>query len=211
MHVAAKVGLLAGGIGLGAFAGHKLDQIATRQNEAEDKAVLADTAKAKADWEKWSSALEAQFPGRRLDTPADHARFEQFLRDNPAPLFIKLEHAEFNRIKVSSGSVLGPQHHRNSEEIKMVGYGGIGLSGMAGLGGTMAMRALRTPGSTNLFKTIGMTAGGGLLVASSLMIGASLIEDVRDRTPSRVRSSCARRSTREPDTFSFLTTGPSLM
>ncbi len=64
--------------------------------------VERERSTAEHEWATFSSGLNSEFPGLRLDTPADHARAAAYLSNHPAPAWLKVEHEESTRIKLST-------------------------------------------------------------------------------------------------------------
>lgn len=91
----------------------------------------------RSEWDAWKTKLDAQFPGGNLDTSADHARFEQFLKANPAPEFVKAEHKGVTNIKLAYDWESYPDHLSSGATESGFATGGalaMGIAGAAMLG-----------------------------------------------------------------------------
>lgn len=176
MHVTGKVAFAAAGVALGAGAMHQLDRVADRRTNERLELVDRETQAATRDWETWSSALDREFPGRRLDTPADHARFEQFLARNPAPAWLDVQHDEFTRVRIQVGheGILSDATRAPNPQGDYYAAGFGAMSTAMGVGGVVS--ALRS--ARSLPATIGFTLGGGALAAFGVYSAISGVQAI---------------------------------
>lgn len=162
MHVAAKIGLATAGLAIGGAAGGLMVPLLrdrTREAQVERREVLET---ATSEWQAWKAKADEAFPDRKLDTPADHARFEQFLATTPPPAWASVAHEEFTRYRVTASSPLA-QDQYPVESQKATGYGVMSGLLSVGLGGAGVHAALR--GSFSTLPTVGLALGGGALAA----------------------------------------------
>ncbi len=168
MHVAARVGIAAVTAGATGFGMYKLIEGGSDRVAREGAELDREVAKQGAAWDSWSAKLEAEFPGRRLETPADHARFEQFLRDNPAPSWVKVDHADYTRARLSIGAHVVPRDLQPDPELaKGIGYGAVGAIGSALMGGGMAIAGLKGAGGS-AWSNLGMLVGGTAMATAGV-------------------------------------------
>lgn len=142
MNVGQRVGLGATALltagGATGFGMYQLTSAADRRIERQIGALDRDLAARSDEWSTWNGKLEAEFPGRRLDTPADHARFDQFLAENPAPTWVDVEHADFTKARISTDGV--PRSEDAWQPDSTGGQGiayTIGFGGLIGIGGAV--------------------------------------------------------------------------
>lgn len=95
-----KIGIehVAGAV-IGAGAGFGVGAIV---NDVVSDDAIPRLDRARADWRSFNAKLEAQFPGRRLDSPAAHRRFAEFIAGNPAPPWVTVTTEGRNYIDVRS-------------------------------------------------------------------------------------------------------------
>lgn len=127
------------------------------------------TDAAKADWARWKRKLDAEFPDRKLQTPGDHARLERFLKANPPPSFVTVEHENYNRIAIRSlGAVPGEENTAYGMGL-LGGIGGVGI-GFAGQfvqGGGPVREAVRTAALAG-GAVLGLGMFGGMFAVPTL-------------------------------------------
>lgn len=182
MHVAARVGIAAVGAGAAGFGMYRLNEHVSNRTERQHAQLDRDVAEQSQAWESWKGKFDAEFPGGRLDTPADHARLDAFLRDNPAPSWISVEHEDYTRARIRiSGDIVDPDLKPMAEREKAIGYGGIGVLGSVGMGAAMLASGMKMPPSSSLRMT-GMLLGGAASVALGVGLAAGLVNDVRQGT-----------------------------
>ncbi len=168
MNVAARIGLAVGGLAVGAGAAKLFNDVSADRYAKDTANVAAQTSAARAEWTEFSEAVEAEFPGMELYSREDHARFEQFLQDHPAPEWVDVEHEGFTRVHMSTNGFLDDSVHRpiGQETAYPIGFGGfIAL----GSGAAAVHNVIRSPAST--WGTIGGTAGAAALAG----IGVGMI------------------------------------
>ncbi len=172
MNVAARVAIGAGSMALAGYGAKQFADLANRQIEAEHAELQDATADARQQWESWKSKLDAEFPGGRLQTPQDHARLDTFLQQTPAPDFINVEHEEFTRVRLTTGSPVDPDLLPVEFE-KSNGYP-LAFGGMMAIGGVGMLGTGVIKGAGSMRGTVGLIAGGALLAglgAASLFSG----------------------------------------
>jgi hypothetical protein len=177
MNVAARIGL--GSVGsAGAIAiGFKIHDALASRTDTKLAEMERSVATSAAEWATWNAKVEDQFPGRALDTPTDHARFEEFLQANPAPNWITVEHTDFTRIRVKTNRLPIPNDQVPVEHQKSFLYPAasgliLGAGGLAALGhGLLKGSAGSTAG--NLAKLLAgpIAAGIGVSMLSSGICG----------------------------------------
>lgn len=168
MHVAARIGIAAATAGAAGYGMYQLVEGGNERVAREGAELDREVAKQGAAWDSWSAKLEAEFPGRRLDTPADHARLDQFLRDNSAPSWVRVEHSDYTRVRLSIGAHVVPRDLQPDPELaKGIGYGAIGAIGSALMGGAFAVGGLRGAGS-NAWANLGMLVGGTAMATAGV-------------------------------------------
>lgn len=178
MNIAARIALVAAGAGTAGYAMMKVDGMADRRVEREQQDIDTQTATARTEWSTWTSKLDAQFPGMRLDTPADHARFRDFLSANPQPSWVKVEHEDHTRVRVGANYPLSDDTHSAHAQgaFYAAGFGGLLGFGAAALAGAAI---LHPPAS--LFGTIGATAGAAAFATAFGFIGKMAVDEIRGR------------------------------
>jgi hypothetical protein len=160
MNVATRV---AAGVGSVALAGYGAKQFADFTNglKSKDHAKLQDaTADARQQWDTWKAKLDAEFPGGALPSPQDHARLEGFLQQHPAPSFVKVEHEEFTRVRLSASSPVD-RDLLPVEFQKTNGYP-LAFGGMTALFGLGALISGVAHGGGSPMQTLGLIAGGAV-------------------------------------------------
>jgi hypothetical protein len=164
MNVASRIGLTVVGAVAGGFGMHELDKVATHRYERDQAQLRTDTAKATKEWTTWHSALTSQFgPDARLETPADHARFEQFLKDHPAPKWITVEHEGYTRVHTHATYLPITDQTDHSADEQGDAYA-IGFGAMFAGGGAFFAGANMLKGGSAAM-TLAATLGGGAAVA----------------------------------------------
>jgi hypothetical protein len=175
MHVAARIGIAAGVAGAVGFGAYKLNEFTAERTEQRHAKLDDAVAKESATWSEWKTALDTEFPGGRLDTPADHARLDAFLREHPAPSYIDVQHADFTSIRLRrDGDIVDRGLLPMAEQEKAIGYGAIGVLGMLAMGGAALVSGLKGGGATPL-ATVGKLVGGGAAVAASAGAAALVV------------------------------------
>ena len=158
-------GIAAGVAGLGAAAGvHMVLRSGAERNERA----------AEAEWTAWKGELDAEFPKvgsgdgmskRPLFDDADSQRFAQFLKDHPAPSWVKVEHDDLRAISIDPFEPEAKERNWGSIAAGSFGIGGglaIGVSGAmmleragnAGSAGSTLGLALNVAGATLALGTI---------------------------------------------------------
>ncbi len=175
MHVAAKVGIAAATAGAAGFGMYKVIDGGSDRVERDKVALDKQVAEQGEAWDTWSAKYEAAFPGGRLDTPADHARLDQFLRDNPAPSWVKVDHADFTKARLSvSGDVVDPDVLPIAELGKGIGYMGVGAVGGLLMGAAFAIGGFKGAAASSALGNLGALVGGTAMAASGVAMLAGI-------------------------------------
>lgn len=169
MNVAARVGIGVGSAALAGFGAVKFADFAYGRAKQEHQELQDATADSKQQWEAWKAKLDAEFPGGTLATPQEHARFESFLQQHPAPTFVKVEHAEFTRVRLSTDSAVD-RDFLPVEFQKSNGYP-LAFGGMSAIAGAATLFRGVTKGGSTPLKTAGIIVGGALAAG----MGAAMV------------------------------------
>ncbi len=163
MNIAARLGLVAAGAAVGGGAMYAMHASVAKvwENRQQDIAARSDTAQA--EWDAFRNEAETQFPGLELNSREDHARFDAFLKQHPAPSWITVQHEGYTRAHLSTHGFLpsGLQRPIGEEVAYPVGFGGMFALGGAGY----AIMELARPSAKTLAGKIGATAGAAAIAA----------------------------------------------
>jgi hypothetical protein len=177
MNVVARIGLGAVGSAAAIASGLKIHNALSNRTDNELSEIDASVKRSAEEWATWSAKVEREFPGRSLDTPTDHARFEAFLQANPAPDWITVEHTDFTRIKVKTNRLPIPNDQVPIEHQKSFMYPAAGglmfaAGGLAAMGhGLLKGGAGSTPGNVAKLLAGPIAAGIGVSMLSSGIYG----------------------------------------
>ena len=194
-----NVGMVALGAGAAGVAGFGMKHLydgEVRDQDARLTLIQGELAAATADWSAWKAGVEAEFPGMKLDTPADHARFSEHLAAHPAPSWVDVEHESTTRVKTSTHQLAMHSDAAGPVQAEIVPYS-IGFGGMGAALGAGMVAVSATNFITNPIARIATTLAGGAiaaagvgLLAQGVMVGSktgdeydqswSLNEDVND-------------------------------
>ena len=174
MNIASRAGIGLGSVALAGFGAKQFADFATSRMEDDHAKLQRATADSRQQWDTWKAKLDAEFPGGALPTPQDHARLKTFLQANPAPSFVKVEHDEFTRVRLSTVSVVDPDLYPVEFE-KSNGYP-LAFGAMMAIGGAAMLVGGVARGGGSTWKTVGMIAGGAGLAALG---GASALSGVQ--------------------------------
>lgn len=175
---ATTIGAIAGGIaGVGAAAAI---HASGRGEPAKAEAA------ARAEWEAWRSKLDREFPSRALASAGDEARFEEWLKEHPAPSWIRVEYRDLRAISIDPFDPVG------------VGASIGGTPVLAGLGGGIALAlagasvawSSRLPSAVNGIGAFGQYGGAALALG---LLGASFFQPERGGLLQEIESSEWRR------------------
>ncbi len=151
-----------------------------RTTEQETRIAAAiDTARG--EWESWKRELDAEFPGMRLDTPTDHARFEAFLERRPAPSWVQVEHADFTRIRLDADTSFLQERDRRGYPDEGYGYAAAGGVAFAATGAYQTYKGVTVPMS--LPKTLLRTVGGPILAGFGVAAAIAGYQALNAPTP----------------------------
>lgn len=163
MNVGMKIGIAVGAGALGAVgAGIAISGMREGINESAAD-VRRQTADARTEFDAWNAKLQERFPGGELDSPQDHRDLEAFLRTDPAPEWLNLEHAGFTDVHTKPFGVVDWPPRLSSD----IPGAGIGLGITGAVGGAFAIgHGIMRGGSTA--STIAKIVGG----VAALSVGA---------------------------------------
>jgi hypothetical protein len=183
MHVAARVAIAAAAGGLATVGMQALDRSGERAMADKHRRIDDQVAPARAEWQAWKGALDREFPGMRLETPADHARMVRFMQENPPPSWISVQHEEFTRIRLeATDAFLKTDRHPPVDQGNAYG---IGFGGAFALGGAaVAGMALLRGGSSTLM-TVGKLAGGAAAIPFGILSVRAGVEGFRTPAPQK--------------------------
>ncbi len=180
MHIGLKVGIAAATAGTVGFGALKMGQSINESTKRKHAELDVEVAKQTKAWDAWSTAFKAEFPGHRLDTPADHARLDVFLRQNPAPSWVSVDHDGYTRARLSIQGDVVDDKHIPVEREKAIGYGAIGAISSAAIGVGFLRSGLMSSGST--LGTVGKLVGGAATVAMGVGMLGIVVGDVKRGT-----------------------------
>lgn len=144
---------------------------------SEQRTYQPQADRLRGEWTAWKAKLDAEFPTRQLDSPADHARLDRFLAANPAPGWVSVRHENFNRISIAAN----PWPEKLPSEHTKVNVGAIAL----GIAGAVAVTGALTIGMMGKLGPVAQAAAGAAFLTGAFGMGVPLLNSA-DSPPSQI-------------------------